>query len=258
MADLSGAKSKLARAQHHLNFLRSEMDVVYSPGTIRLEHLIRDDGRVHAYTVHGLPSIPVDWSGIIGDCVHNARSSLDHLAYETVLALGGTPIDGPGGTMFPVRLEGSAPLTFKGLSTPPAILVSVLDSVQPRNANSGIVGLYLGALNELDVRDKHRRLLVVQHASNDLEASWGGLLDTPRPEVDVVEDGFVEGDEVITLTYPTPVVDFDPSPSLPIRALLEPDLLIWTQKERVSVDRLLEYILVITQRIIGKFEDQVL
>src|SRR3712207_7882564 len=41
-------------------------------------------------------------SVLLGDFLYNLRSSLDYLARQLVLAKGGTPKSGPGGTQFPV------------------------------------------------------------------------------------------------------------------------------------------------------------
>ena len=54
----------------------------------------------------------------------------------------------------------------------------------------------------------------------------------------MVEEGFANGDTVITLTYPKPFPRFDPTPRLPIR-LLEADLPVWKHRDRMSVDKLL-------------------
>jgi hypothetical protein len=252
--DLSGVNLKLGRAEFHLSSLRQEMESVYSRGQIHFEHATRDDGRIHQYVVQGLPKIPPEWGNIIGDCLHNARSALDHLAHEIVKSLGGTPKYGPRGTSFPIMTRGSSPATLAGLVPLPPEIIAALEAVQPRNQGSGFYGTFMGALSELDNRDKHRRLLVVQYAANELEIAWGGQLDTPAPQVKVVEEGFSNGDEIVTLTYPTPVLNFDPSPRLPIRPLVEPDLPLWVNRERMSVDKFLGQVIEITKRVAEKFK----
>jgi hypothetical protein len=253
MADYGSIELKMARAKHHLADLKSEMETVYLAADIRLSHSTSDGERVHHYTIEGLPQIPREWSSIIGDCLHNARSSLDHLSHEIVRSLGGTPVTGPGGTSFPIVATGTRALTLKGLNPIPSMALTLLDSVQPRNNSSGFVGEFIGAMSELDNRDKHTTLLLVQHAVNWSEVAWGGMADTPAPVVKVVEDDFANGDEVVTLTYPTSVSSFDPSPRLPIRPLLEPDLDLWTRRERMTVDKFLGQIITSTGRVIEKF-----
>jgi hypothetical protein len=68
-----------------------------------------------------------------------------------------------------------------------------------------------------------------------------------------VQDGFSNGDEIITLTYPIPITTFDPSPRLPIRELLEPSLELWKHRDRMSVDKLLSQCISATERVIDKF-----
>jgi hypothetical protein len=45
----------------------------------------------HVLTFKGTTDIPTRWSLIVGDYVSNARSSLDHLVWQLVLANGQTP-----------------------------------------------------------------------------------------------------------------------------------------------------------------------
>lgn len=253
MTDLSGVDLKLSRAKQHLELLEAEMTTLYGPGVIRLDHMVQAGGRIHAYAVQGLPPVPSEWGTIIGDCVHNARSALDHMAYEAVRALGGTPVDGPGGTTFPILSSGTNPPRLNGLSPVPATIDAVLESLQPRNPASGFVGLFLGVVSELDNRDKHRRLLLTQYANNELDLAWGSEPDMPRPSITVVEEEFANGDTVITLTYPKPFPQFDPTPRLPIRLLLEPELPIWRQRDRMSVDKLLGNIVTVVGRVVDKF-----
>lgn len=57
-------------------------------------------------------------------------------------------------------------------------------------------------LSELDNRDKHRNLLLMRYASNELDVAWGGELDMPRPTVNVVEEEFENGDTIVTSAAP--------------------------------------------------------
>ena len=43
--------------------------------------------------------VPTEWPGLIGDIIHNLRAALDYLAWQLVIAHGGTP---NSGTQFPV------------------------------------------------------------------------------------------------------------------------------------------------------------
>ena len=169
------------------------------------------------------------------------------------MALGGIPVYGPGGTSFPIVSSGGNQLRLKGLSTIPPAVSAALESVQPRNPSSSFIGEFIGAMSELDNRDKHRKLLIVQYAANESDVTWGGEDGSPTPQVRVVEDGFSNGDEIVTLTYSSPIVTFDPDPHLPIRPLLEPDLLLWRRRHRMSVDRLLGQIVIATERVVNKF-----
>jgi hypothetical protein len=253
VADLTGVEMKVDRAKDHLRSLTRQIELVATSSDVHFEHSTRNGGRVHAYKVRGLPDVSPEWSATIGDCLHNARSALDHLAHAAVVALGGAPQYGPGGTSFPVVSCGIKPLKLKGLPNIPQAIGDALESVQPRNPSSRFIGEFIGAMSTLDNRDKHAQLLVVQYATNELDVAWGGMSDTPMPHVRVVQDGFSNGDEIITLTYPIPITTFDPSPRLPIRELLEPSLELWKHRDRMSVDKLLSQCISATERVIDKF-----
>src|SRR5919199_1097563 len=52
----------------------------------------RDDGRSeYVFRFGRVPAVPPVLSAIIGDAIHNLRVSLDHLAWQLVIATGGTP-----------------------------------------------------------------------------------------------------------------------------------------------------------------------
>lgn len=254
MANLAGMALKLNRARDHLADLEGQMEALYLPGTIRLEHSTLDNGRVHSYAIQGLPIIPDEWAPAIGDCIHNARSALDHLAHEVVISFGGTPVYGPGGTSFPITEKPGKGIRLAGLPNLPSGLLDVLESIQPRAQQQTFIPLFLGVLGELDNRDKHRRLLLVQYVNNRDALAWGGNVTTPRPVVDVVETGFQNGDEVVRLTYPAPVTQFDPSPRLPVHPLLEPDLPLWKTRESMPVHRLLHNVIESAARAARKVE----
>src|SRR6267378_798859 len=86
---LDGASLKLDRANEHLDAFEAEA-TRYLNGDIFM--LVRDDsaeGTAFAFWVKDEP--PPRLSVILGDCLHNLRSALDHIAWQLVLANGEKP-----------------------------------------------------------------------------------------------------------------------------------------------------------------------
>jgi hypothetical protein len=100
-------------------------------------------------------------SAILGDSIHNLRVSLDHLAWQLVIAKGGTPDEN---TIFPILEVPPTPNRYGRIRVQisPGVskeLGSLLDEVQPykraKPANHP-----LAILHQLDISDKHRELLI--------------------------------------------------------------------------------------------------
>lgn len=110
---------------------------------------------------------PMDITLIFGDFVHNLRSALDHHARALVIKGGGTPNDGPGGTMFPViEVQPNKPFVVKSKEGGPlAADLNLVESVQPYKADRP-ADHPLSRLSQLDNIDKHRRISVVSMAGS--------------------------------------------------------------------------------------------
>ena len=113
------------------------------------------DDFVTADVLRGRP-IPEIFSTIIGDVVHNLRTSLDHLAWEAMLLVGATPSNN---TYFPFgdtakEVENRISLNFKGATNNLQDLIRSIGPCKDQNIN-------LWALNQLDRIDKHRTILLV-------------------------------------------------------------------------------------------------
>lgn len=115
MALWPGIESKLERARQHHSQLLDEVHqllVGYEGAAVRAEPLRGDE---HVYVLKGAPSVPAHWTALVGDIVHNLRSALDHLAWQLVLASGGSPRRERPATAFPVYDEpSSSPVAIRG------------------------------------------------------------------------------------------------------------------------------------------------
>src|SRR5437879_1840574 len=88
---LDGAYVKLQRAQRHLSELIAASQRFLRPKPFQA--LRQDDPGTDSltYVIKMTAEVPKEWGGIIGDVVHNARASLDYLAWQLVLKNGGAP-----------------------------------------------------------------------------------------------------------------------------------------------------------------------
>jgi hypothetical protein len=197
MAALDGVYEKIERAKVHQADLARRLDAVLGADK---QHFVLDGEPDHetgryAVRVYGVPDIDPGWLTIIGDCLHNLRSALDHLAWQLVLLDGKTPTRE---TSFPVRTTKD---DSRLLLLPQVCRQDILDAVkavQPYcdSGDDPPVLHPLFAITRLNNIDKHRKLLVAVHTLNLGETHWGWSGDDPKPTfyfhpVAVKEDGTV-------------------------------------------------------------------
>jgi hypothetical protein len=114
---------------------------------------------------------PAEWSLLIGDCVQNLRSSLDHLAFQLARLTTRVP---PPGTEFPIFRSGPKfrKRDKKGLPARgsgwykvrafPRSAQTICERLQPYHGRAWPETRLLWQLHELSIVDKHRLL----HAAN--------------------------------------------------------------------------------------------
>lgn len=177
MPDLTGAKLKIKRAKKHFKELETEINNFFANEPFKIVKQEARNGDL-LYRVIISDQIPVEWSSIIGDIIHNLRSALDYLAWQLVLQNGGTP---GKNTYFPI---GSSPKKYnntvrgslKGASKDAMELVK---SLQPYPGGNDL----LVQIHALDIHDKHRLNLIVGSAHRH-------ILFTPKLEADWIPEDF--------------------------------------------------------------------
>lgn len=176
---LDSVQIKIDRARFHSDCLVQKFRSLVEGGTDTFTPEIKRDGLEHVYRAKNPPYV-TDWSPIIGDCLHNLRSALDHLAYQlarnpnthTSFPIHSNPPRGPWYRGHKVRL----PNISGGIEND---VRRILDAVQPYNRRDLNRGLDL--LRDLDDIDKHRIILVaVAVNKNALGTYWGPLEETPQ------------------------------------------------------------------------------
>jgi hypothetical protein len=161
LADLSSVHVKLDRAETHLDEFDKQASSVISACLQSVIREYSEDETEYVFRLRKVPSVPPVLSAIVGDAVHNLRVSLDHLAWQLVIATGREP---GARTSFPVRWTPPRP-DANGYSLPqifpgvPMDLRMTLDEVQPYKLPKP-AHHSLAVLSKLDNKDKHQQLLV--------------------------------------------------------------------------------------------------
>jgi hypothetical protein len=144
-------------AKKHVDNLESAVDSfrLANPHSLGRNH--DPETGEYVYYVVSVPVIPDSISLMLGDAVHNLRSTLDHLACALVEASGSQPNSQTGFPIFDTAKaygemsRGKVP----GLGK---YALAALDRVQPYQ---GGWGHWAWQLHKLDIFDKHRLLLTV-------------------------------------------------------------------------------------------------
>jgi hypothetical protein len=170
--------AKLKRAEHHLGKLKT---LTEGSGVANLVTTWTDrdrKGRVRV-RVKEVREIPPEWHVRIGECVHDMRSALDHLAYGlNIIGSRQDPPPNHGQSAFPIY---SDRITFRrgssrGRKAEPLIRFfpwgarTAVESLQPYRGRKRdpITNQRLADLTELANIDKHRRFPITAVAPKTL------------------------------------------------------------------------------------------
>jgi len=154
LVDVTGAQLKAARGKEHLAELQAHVsrwlaDVEVPGFTVEAT----DGGRTHIVRVVGVPSVPVAWPLELGDALHNLRSALDFLAWQAVLANGGTPGKGTSSPVLRERKERSVTAALSGAS-PKLVEVRTIQPYNRCRTAESLRSDLLWTLHRLNIEDK--------------------------------------------------------------------------------------------------------
>lgn len=157
MTDFSSSQSKIARAKEHLKNVELEITSFFNLHPNFIAHETDPKTGEQIWKVgNEVAPVPTRIGLIVGDCLHNFRSALDHLVWELASVNGGRPTQE---TAFPLckdiariaKYNCGKVSKLKGLSEPQ---IAIIDELQPANGGN----IYLWWLHRLDITDKHRHL----------------------------------------------------------------------------------------------------
>jgi hypothetical protein len=157
-----GPRIKIERAKKHIYELDAEIGAFLKrdPYRVFTEEEAETGDKVWRVQVSKQP--PPRWSAIVGDAVHNLRSSLDLLVNQLVVA----PAKPTDETAFPIGwtvkdYEAKALRITKGVSDTAKDMIAALKPYKGGN-NA------LWRLHRLDITDKHRLLVAVGAAHRNI------------------------------------------------------------------------------------------
>lgn len=180
-ASIDGPKLKLERAKQHLrDFAEANKRFFDSnPYEIVIEDNPEADRREHRVIRAEAP--PVELPLRAGDAIHNARSALDHLIWQLVIANNGQPDELT--TEFPIwrseaKFKAGRPGKAYGIGKE---ALDILYGLQPYKGGNNSLWL----LHKLDIVDKHRLLLAVASAEQSVVIDFGARMRelSGNPEV---------------------------------------------------------------------------
>ncbi len=141
---LDDAWAKLRWAEHHLNVLRADIEQFRQGNDYRITVDKNIDEARYSFKVRDLQPIKPDWGLVIGDCLHNARTSLDYLMVRLVSLVTGRRPEDIGDVQFPIydspkRLNGALGELRKELAL--SGYLTRIEELQPyNNGNASIWG----------------------------------------------------------------------------------------------------------------------
>lgn len=179
---LAGVVAKFNRSKQQFDVLRSEMKEFFeldpAPHDSRGYFDPETWEWIERFQVREPP--PLRFGVVLGDCLHNLRSALDHLICQLTLLDGGTMADCTK-TQYPIaseseeQFEGMANYRIPKLSKRHRAMVK---QTQPYRAGDGAFAHPLSILAELSNTDKHRVLNpTFSVMKSDAASVLGGIVD---------------------------------------------------------------------------------
>jgi hypothetical protein len=162
-AELDGVRWKLRRAIDQFTDLDVAIGELFANQSKAAGTKMGDEGDLIVTFPHEPPLDP-RFALIIGDCIHNTRSALDHLVAQLAI-LHNAPDEAIGKTSFPVCLCDTDFKSKTVRKVAPYICSKALtkiEELQPYSTGDKEKDI-LWVLSQLDNIDKHRLLIVANH-----------------------------------------------------------------------------------------------
>jgi hypothetical protein len=252
---LDEVRVKVDRAKDHLNAFKAELDGFVSRQPYPLHVVTKDERSAKVRDVEWTTDIPWLWSAIAGDCVHNLRSTLDHI----VFALSGGPGNAPDDSEFPIFLNsdryfkrdrkceparGSGLWKIRGVVADGAY--TEFHRLQPF-FGSNPTRHPLWIIHELDRLDKHRAL----HILRGVAYGYASLVDRGIGDASELPLGWRQASATSSHLYRTQMV------GMKVKMKVRHDLAVHVSLEPQTVGSH-EYLDVLLEKLITFVEEEVI
>jgi hypothetical protein len=214
--DLTGVYAKLDRAEEHFKILDAEIVVWLNSG--RYEPFFErgtEQTRIAMSMLRvGPPPDSVRWAVIIGDCVNNLRSALDHLinAFAKVPYIYKPASDKDRLTFIiiddPAKFAKALKDSFSGLCP---LYAKILTDLQPFNRTHPALPPLLSIIRDLSNADKHHLLQVAGAGVAGIEGEFIHSMSSGKKTFLVNPDPIQHNDVicVVESSEPDPNLRFD-------------------------------------------------
>ena len=227
---------KLTRAQEHLDAFKGELAAFQNGNPYTVHHQMNHDRREVTYYLVVVREAPARLGLMIGDCVQNLRSALDHLVFNLPRAAGTDP-KWERGSQFPIcdTPDGFAGIVNRYLLGVDPAAITAVERLQPYDGGNPPEGKPLWYLRELSNLDKHRIIHLIAIIG------LGASLEVPNPPTGTVHgilahDAGMEHGAVIGKMYYS-----DPAPaSVEVKVNLAAGVTIRDIEPAVGVQAALE------------------
>ncbi len=160
---LDGVRAKIYRAKYLFNDLNTRVGRILGlePKTAPSGHKFDADRQELIITLPKTTRIDPELPLLVGDCIHNARSALDHLVFQLAI-LNKASVASASKTSFPVCLtpgEFKNAVRHKVAPFISAMALAEIEKLQPYATKDGESDI-IWVLSQLDIIDKHRLLIV--------------------------------------------------------------------------------------------------
>jgi hypothetical protein len=229
---LWSAEAKFRNGSDHLDTLKNDLLPWTKREVIALTLAKNADATEHSLIFSWIEEPPIErWGLLIGDCLHNLRSSLDHAVYGLAAANSGAdPPPHADALAFPVC---DTDALFKdalgrhrlGSLASDVNLRAAIEGLQPYRRPNPPYEPVLAILRDLDNRDKHKLVSIIAAGLHTGEVETNIPPMDPWPRVSVrfwTRGPMQESTEVFTVVFDRPAPDVQmSSPNLSIYPAIE-------------------------------------
>jgi hypothetical protein len=201
MHPLDDPLNKMQRAYEHLKELDRQVRAYKATCPYSVAKKLNADKTSYIYRIEpgSLPDPRI--ATILGDAIHNMRSSLDHLAWQLALLNTATPYHRTEFPIYKDRTSGNVKAVRRKLQDVPTKAADLIERLQPYNSGDRHKAHPLWILHALWNIDKHSLLLPISHMG------WVPVFYGPGGSCEVLDDG------TIIITVPVEVdaeLDIEP------------------------------------------------